>query len=379
MNTKFRERISILPPERVRPEPQRCLENLRSTEFTGPPTSCILLRPGTGALRWQDALKFRLVTLALAAAFLLSGGCKRESSAPDAQTPAKGSAKGKIAVVISTLNNPWFVVLGDTAKARAQELGYEAAVFDSQNDTAKEAAHFENIVAGGYQAILFNPTEAQGSIANVRKVKAKGIPVFCIDREINATDAATAQILSDNYSGCVALGQFFVKQVGENGKYAELLGIVGDNNTWNRSKGFHSVVDRYPGLKMVAQQSAEFDRSKGLEVMESILQGHSDVNAVFCGNDAMAMGAYQALVSAGKDKQVKVFGFDGAEDVVRLIAEKKVEATGMQFPKTMARKAAEFADEYLKGKRDFPQKVPVAVELVTQENVAKYGDYGRRN
>jgi ribose transport system substrate-binding protein len=138
-------------------------------------------------------------------------------------------------------------------------------------------------------------------------------------------------------------------------------------------------VDRYPGLKMVAQQSAEFDRSKGLEVMESILQGHSEVNAVFCGNDAMAMGAYQALVSAGKDKQVKVFGFDGADDVVRLIAEKKIEATGMQFPKTMARKAAEFADEYLKGKRDFPQKVPVAVELVTQENVAKYGDYGRKN
>jgi ABC-type sugar transport system substrate-binding protein len=323
--------------------------------------------------------KFRVVTLALATAFLLSCGCKPAASAPDAPTSAKGSAKAKIAVVISTLNNPWFVVLGDTAKARALELGYEAAVFDSQNDTAKEAAHFENIVAGGYQAILFNPTDAQGSIANVRKVKAKGIPVFCIDREINATDAATAQILSDNYSGCVALGQFFVKQVGENGKYAELLGIVGDNNTWNRSKGFHSVVDRYPGLKMVAQQSAEFDRGKGLEVMESILQGHSDVNAVFCGNDAMAMGAYQALVSAGKDKQVKVFGFDGADDVVRLIAEKKVEATGMQFPKAMARKAAEFADEYLKGKRDFPQKVPVAVELVTQENVGKYGDYGRKN
>lgn len=170
-----------------------------------------------------------------------------------------------------------------------------------------------------------------------------------------------------------------MKQVGETGKYAELLGIVGDNNTWNRSKGFHSVVDRYHGLKMVKQQSGEFDRTKGLEVMESILQANPDIVAVFCGNDAMAMGAYQALVAAGKDKQVKVFGFDGADDVVRLIAEKKIEATGMQFPKTMARKAAEFADEYLKGKRDFPQKVPVPVELVTQDNVAKYGDYGKKN
>ena len=105
---------------------------------------------------------------------------------------ADDAAKSKMAVVISTLNNPWFVVLGETAKARAIELGYDATVFDSQNDTAKEAAHFENIIAAGYKAILFNPTDAEGSIANVRKAKAAGVPVFCIDREINTTNAATS-------------------------------------------------------------------------------------------------------------------------------------------------------------------------------------------
>ena len=309
-----------------------------------------------------------ILALALAALFLVQ-------LAGAADAPA---AKQKIAVVISTLNNPWFVVLGDTAKARAVELGYDATVFDSQNDTAKEAAHFENIISGGYKAILFNPTDADGSIANVRKAKAAGIPVFCIDREINATNAATAQMLSDSYSGCVKLGEYFVEQVGEEGKYVELLGIVGDNNTWNRSKGFHSVVDRYPKLKMVAQQSAEFDRAKGLEVMESLLQKNPDIKAVFCGNDSMAMGAYQALVSAGKADKVKVFGFDGADDVVKLIAEKKIAATGMQFPKKMAQQAAEFADQYIKGKRDFLQKIPVKVDLVTQENVHKYGDYGKK-
>jgi ribose transport system substrate-binding protein len=306
---------------------------------------------------------------ALATAAILI--CPTASAAPAA-------SKGKIAVVISTLNNPWFVVLADTAKARAEELGYDATIFDSQNDTAREAANFDNIIAGGYQAILFNPTDANGSIANVLKAKAAGIPVFCIDREINSTNAAVSQLLSDSYSGCVKLGEYFVKTVGREGEYAELLGIVGDNNTWNRSKGFHSVVDRYPGLKMVAQQSADFDRAKGLEVMEAILQAHPNIKAVFCGNDAMAMGAYQALVAAGKDKQVKVFGFDGADDVVKLIAAGKIVATGMQFPKVMARTAAEYADEYIKGKRDFPQKVPVPVELVTKENVAKYGDYGKK-
>jgi len=114
-------------------------------------------------------------------------------------------------------------------------------------------------------------------------------------------------------------------------------------------------------------------------VMESMLQAHPDIDAVFCGNDAMAMGAYQALVAAGRDKQVRVFGFDGADDVVRLIAEGKIAATGMQFPKTMARTAAEFADQWLRGKRDFQQKLPVAVELVTVDNVAEYSDYGRKN
>jgi ABC-type sugar transport system substrate-binding protein len=270
-------------------------------------------------------------------------------------------------------------VLGETAKARVLELGHDATLFDSQNDPATEAAHFENIIASGYSAILLNPTDSDGSIANVRKAKASGIPVFCIDREINVTNAATCQVLSDNYSGCVDLGEYFAEQLGEKGKYVEILGLVGDNNTWNRSKGFHSVVDRFPKLKMVAQQSADFDRGKAHDVMESLLQAHADINAVFCGNDAMAMGAYQALVSAGKSKQVKVFGFDGADDVVRLIAENKIQATGMQFPKTMARTAADLADEWVKGKRDFPRKVPVAVELVTPETVSQYGDYGKKS
>jgi ribose transport system substrate-binding protein len=283
---------------------------------------------------------------------------------------------GKVAIIVSTLNNPWFVVLAETARDRAEELGYISVVFDSQNNPAKEAEHFDNILASGYAAILLNPTDADGSVANVKRAQVRGIPVFCIDREINSTDAAIAQILSDNYGGCVEVGQYFVEVVGETGTYVELLGLVGDNNTWNRSQGFHSVVDRFPGLKMVAQQSAEFDRAKAMEALESILQVHPNIDAVFCGNDAMAMGAYQAILSAGKSDQIKVFGFDGAHDIVELIREGKIEATGMQFPKKMARTAVDYVDAYLQGQRDFKQKVPVAVELVNRENVGNFGNYG---
>ena len=305
----------------------------------------------------------RIYLFFLLVSIITAGACKNEVAS---------NKPKKIAVIVSTLNNPWFVVLAETAAAKARTLGYETKIFDSQNNTALEADHFENAITGGFNAVLFNPTDADGSIINVAKAKEAGIPVFCMDREVNSTEVATSQILSDSYSGCIAMGKYFVQKMNKNGKYVEIIGIVGDNNTWARSKGFHSVVDNYPGLKMVAQQSADFDRNKAMEVLESVLQANPDIDAVFCGNDAMAMGAYQALFAAGKANRVKVFGFDGADDALQSIKEGKLKATGMQYPKIMAETAALYAQEYFNGKRDFPQKVPVAVELVTAENIDNY-------
>ncbi len=278
----------------------------------------------------------------------------------------------KIAVVISTLNNPWFVVLGESAAGRARELGYDAQIFDSQNNSAKEAEHFDNIIAMGYDAILFNPTDSEGSVLNVKRAKEAGIPTFCMDREINSRDAAATQLLSDNFTGCVALGQYFVRQMNKRGNYVEILGLVGDNNTWNRSNGFHSVVDEFPELKMLARQSADFDRNKAMDVMETMMQANPGIDAVFCGNDAMALGAYQAVLAAGKADKIKIFGFDGSDDAVKAIAEGKISATVMQFPVLMSRASADLADQYIKGKRDFKSKTPVEVVLVTSENVSKY-------
>jgi ribose transport system substrate-binding protein len=280
--------------------------------------------------------------------------------------------KPKIAVVVSTLNNPWFVMLAESAAADARKLGYEAKIFDSQNNPAIESDNFENLISSGYDAILLNPTDSDGSISSILKAKTAGIPVFCMDREVNVDDAATSQILSDNYSGCVSIGIEFVKELKEKGKYVEILGLVGDNNTWARSGGFHSVVDHFPNLKMVAQQSGNFDRTKAMEVLETIMQANPDIDAVFCGNDAMAMGAFQALQATGKQYKVKIFGFDGAGDVIEKIREKKIAATGMQFPKVMAQTAVEFADEYFKGRKVFPQRVPVEVELVNASNIKDY-------
>jgi ribose transport system substrate-binding protein len=278
----------------------------------------------------------------------------------------------KMAVVISTLNNPWFVVLAESAASRARDLGYKANIFDSQNNSAKEAEHFDNIISMGYDAILFNPTDADGSVLNVLRAKEAGIPTFCMDREINAKDAAATQLLSDNFTGCVKLGQYFVRKMNKKGNYVEILGLVGDNNTWNRSNGFHSVVDEFPELIMVAQQSADFDRNKAMDVMETIMQAHPGIDAVFCGNDAMAMGAYQAIRAADKTDEIQVFGFDGAADAIQGIADGKIEATVMQFPVLMAQKSAELADQYIQGNRNMKGKTPVEVVLVTPENVNQF-------
>ena len=313
----------------------------------------------------MDILKGKELIKLLIVLVLFSGsaGCSKQ---------AKNQSAKKMAVVISTLNNPWFVVLAESAAERAKELGYEAMIFDSQNNSAKEAEHFDNIIAMRFDAILFNPTDADGSVLNVKRAKEAGIPTFGMDREINSRDAAVTQVLSDNFTGCVKLGQYFVRQLKQEGNYVEILGMVGDNNTWNRSAGFHSVVDEFPELKMVAQQSADFDRNKAMEVMESIMQAQPDIHAVFCGNDAMAMGAYQAVLAAGKAGKIKVFGFDGADDAVRGIAEGKIAATVMQFPVLISRTSAELAHEYINGNRDMSGKTPVEVVLVTPENVNQF-------
>jgi len=292
--------------------------------------------------------------------------------------PENGGQSKEIAIVVSTLNNPWFVFLAETARDEAERQGYVARIFDSQNNTSLESNHIENAIALGYQAILLNATDSDGSIANARKAISAGIPVFCMDREVNDAAAATSQIVSDSYAGCVELGKLFVSTLGKEGNYVELLGLVGDNNTWNRSKGFHHVVDHFPRWRMVAQQSADFDRNKAMEVLESTLQAHPDIDAVFCGNDAMAMGAYQALAAAGKSSTVKVFGFDGSEDAVQSIAAGGVYATVMQFPEIIAKTAVRCAIAHFEGKTSFPAKTLVGVELVTPKNIDAYAGFGQQ-
>jgi len=218
----------------------------------------------------------------------------------------KESSKVKVGLVISTLNNPFFVSLKDGAQAKATELGYTLIVLDSQNDPAKELSNVEDLVTQGVSAILINPADSD-AVGNAIKVANKQkIPVITLDRGANSGEVVT-HIASDNVAGGKMAGEYIVKLLGGKGNVVELEGLPGTSAARDRGKGFNEALNG-TSIKVVARQAADFDRTKGLNVMEDILQGQSNIDAVFAHNDEMALGALKAIEASGRD--IKIVGFD---------------------------------------------------------------------
>ncbi|MCL2684275.1 MAG: D-ribose ABC transporter substrate-binding protein, partial [Synergistaceae bacterium] len=194
------------------------------------------------------------------------------------------------------------------------------------------------------------------------------IPSFLIDREINATGVAVAQIVSNNYQGAQLVAEAFVEAMGEAGEYVELLGRETDTNAGVRSQGFHDIIDQYPDMKMVAQQSANWSQPEAFSKMESIIQANPNIKGVICGNDTMAMGASAALKVAGRG-DVIVAGFDGSNDVRDAILAGDILATGLQPVARLAEMAVEQADQFIKtGSTGLPEKQLVDCVLINKEN-----------
>jgi erythritol transport system substrate-binding protein len=208
-------------------------------------------------------------------------------------------------------------------------------------------------------------------VAAIQKAKDAGIPSFLIDREVNAAGVAMAQIVSNNYQGAQLGAQEFVKLMGEKGDFVELVGKESDTNAGIRSKGYHDVIDDYTDMKMVAQQSANWSQTEAYSKMESILQANPDIKGVISGNDTMAMGAYAALVAAGK-KDVIVVGFDGSNDVRDSIKAGGIKATVLQPAYAQAQMAVEQANAFIKnGTKPAEEKQLMDCVLINPDNAAK--------
>jgi len=275
---------------------------------------------------------------------------------------ANALAKDTIALVVSTLNNPFFVSLKDGAQKEADKLGYNLVVLDSQNNPAKELANVQDLTVRGTKLVLINPTDSDAVGNAVKMANQANIPVITLDR-VASQGTVVSHVASDNRFGGKMAGNFIAKKVGDNAKIIELQGIAGTSAARERGEGFKQAADAHK-FNILASQPADFDRTKGLNVMQNLLTAHPDVQAVFAQNDEMALGALRALQTAGKS-DVVVVGFDGTPDGIKAVEGGKLAATVAQLPEQIGVIGVQTAEKVVKGQ--IVQAIyPVDRQLVTK-------------
>ena len=226
-----------------------------------------------------------------------------------------------------------------------------------------------NAAATGAGAVIVNPTDSDAMAPAVKQLTDAKIPVVAVDRAVNNAEVSS-YIASDNVGGGKQAAKALSEAIHGEGEILVLQGKTGSSASRERGKGFDEGLKDNPNIKVVAKQTAEFERAKGLDVTTNLLQAHPNVKAIFAENDEMALGAIEALGSkAGKD--VKVIGFDGAEDALKAIKDGRMYASIAQQPVKMAEQAVIEASKLLKGETA-TKKMQVEVVAATKENVDKF-------
>jgi erythritol transport system substrate-binding protein len=306
-----------------------------------------------------------LAGLGCALALLLAcAGCHRDEH-----------RKKLIVVIVPSQDNPYFKAEADAAAARALELGYRVRVDAHEDDAFRQDNLVDAAIASNAAAIILDNAGADATVSAVRRATRAGIAVFLIDREIDATGIAKAQIISDNDQGARLIAAEFARDMNGRGEYAELLGKESDTNAQIRTQGFHAVLDRSPGLKRVAAQSANWSQAEAFQKTETMLQAHGNIAGIIAGNDTMALGAAAALKSAGKSN-VQVTGFDGSPDAIDAIERGELRATALQPAVLISRLAMDEADRFLKtGSTGQPELQIIPCELVTKSNAGNFRNF----
>jgi len=270
-------------------------------------------------------------------------------------------AQDTIAMVVSTLNNPFFVTMKEGAEAKAKTLGYKLIVLDSQNDPSKELSNVEDLTVRGVKAILINPTDSDAVSNAIRMANRSNIPVITLDRGASR-GKVVSHIASDNVAGGEMAGQYINDTIGANAKVIQLEGIAGTSAARERGQGFIQAVDKNK-MNLLGTQPADFDRTKGLNVMENMLAANPDVQAVFAQNDEMALGALRAVQASGKD--VLIVGFDGTKDGIAAVNRGILGATIAQQPALIGALGVATADKILKG-QSVEKSIAVPLKVITK-------------
>ena len=279
------------------------------------------------------------------------------------------SKNPKVGLSLSTLNNPFFVQIRSGAQAEARKRGVDLTVTDAQNDASQQANQLQNFTSSSYGAIIVNPVDSDAAAPSVRAADKAGIPVVAVDRGVNKAKTQTL-VASDNVAGGELAAKTVAEKLGGTGRIVILQGQAGTSAARERAEGFAKGLKAYPGIKVLAEQPADFDRTKGLDVMSNLLQAHPDVQGVIAANDEMALGAIKALGSKA-GRSVAVVGFDGTPDGLKAVQGGTLYASVAQQPSQLGRIAVDNALRAVDGKKvDATVKVPVKV--VTKKNVAGF-------
>ena len=273
--------------------------------------------------------------------------------------------KPKIGMVLSTLNNPFFVNMKDGAEKEAEKLGYDLVVLDSQNDPAKERANVEDLVQLGVIALLINPTDSDAVVKTVEVANKSNIPVITLDRQANG-GKITSHIASDNIKGGEMAAEYVLdKFKDEKGpiNVVEIQGIPGASATRDRGEGFHNIMDKNDKFNFISIQAADFDRQKGLQVMENIIQANPNIQIVFAHNDEMALGAVKAIKASGIN--ALVIGFDGNDDAKDSIDANEMTATIAQQPDLIGALGVELANKIYNGE-SIKDKIAADLKVYTK-------------
>ncbi|MEV0418415.1 substrate-binding domain-containing protein [Streptosporangium canum] len=310
----------------------------------------------------------RTITVIAAGAALALGltACGSGSS-----SGGSGAAAGdiKLGMSVSTLNNPYFVQLRKGAEDEAKKQGVALTVTDAQNDASQQVNQIQNFASQSMKAIIINPVDSDAAGPAVKAAERSKIPVIAVDRVVNGATVAQT-VASDNVAGGKLAAQELAKQMGEKGKVAVLQGVPGTSAARDRGQGFTEGIKAYPDIQVVAQQPADFDRTKGLDVMTNLVQSNPGITGVFAENDEMALGAVKAL-GAKAGKEVKIVGFDGTPDGLTAIQAGTLNASIAQQPQLLGQQAVQGAIKAAKGEK-IEATVAVPVKVVNKDNVAEF-------
>lgn len=304
----------------------------------------------------------KILLLSLVAVFsLVLVGCGSNE-----EGEANNDGTINIGYAINTLDNPFFVDVKESSEKEAEEQDVNLSVVNANDDLSEQMDGIEDLIQQNMDVIIVDPVDSEGSSAAVNSANEADIPVITTGRKVEEGDVVTHLGYDEVENGKIA-GEFLAEELEEKGNVIELQGTPGTDNAKMRSEGFNEGVKNSSDIEVVASQDADFDRTKGMEVTEDILQSNSDIDGLYAANDEMGLGALQAIQSADKI-DIKIVSNDGTEDALKAVKNGDLAGTMAVSPKAYGEKAIEIAIEVAndESQDDF---IELPSEFISKDNV----------